>query len=75
MRALFWVCLALIAYAYLGYLVLLLLLVRIRRRAILKRESFPSVSIIMAVRNEEKNLPVKLQNLRELKYPQDGFRL
>lgn len=75
MRVLFWLCLALIAYTYLGYLALLALWVQIRSRPILKRESFPTVSIVMAVRNEEKNLPAKLQNLRELKYPQDKLQI
>ncbi|MGD0443658.1 MAG: glycosyltransferase family 2 protein [Edaphobacter sp.] len=75
MKVLFWVCLGLIAYAYLGYLILLFLWVRIRRCTILKRESFPYVSIVMAVRNEEKNLPAKLENLRALKYPQDRLQI
>jgi poly-beta-1,6-N-acetyl-D-glucosamine synthase len=75
MKILFWLCLGLVAYAYLGYLVLLFLRVRIRRRAVLKGECFPSVSIVMAVRNEEKNLPAKLQNLRELKYPPDQLQI
>jgi poly-beta-1,6-N-acetyl-D-glucosamine synthase len=75
MKILFWLCLGLIVYAYLGYLVMLFLRVRIGRRAIVKRESFPSVSIVMAVRNEEKNLPTKLQNLRELKYPQEQLQI
>jgi poly-beta-1,6-N-acetyl-D-glucosamine synthase len=75
MKVLFWLCLALIGYAYLGYLAVLMVLVRIRRRRVLKRDSFPEISIIMAVRNEEKNLPGKLQNLRELKYPQDRLQI
>jgi poly-beta-1,6-N-acetyl-D-glucosamine synthase len=75
MNVLFWLCLALIAYTYVGYLVLLALWVQIRRRPILKRESFPAVSIVIAVRNEEKNLPAKLQNLRELKYPLDKLQI
>jgi cellulose synthase/poly-beta-1,6-N-acetylglucosamine synthase-like glycosyltransferase len=75
MKVLFWLSLALIGYAYLGYLAVLAVWVRIRRRRVLKREFFPTVSIIMAVRNEEKNLPAKLQNLRELKYPQDRLQI
>jgi biofilm PGA synthesis N-glycosyltransferase PgaC len=69
-RVLFWLCLALIAYAYFGYAVWLWLCARVRSLPIRKSSSFnASVSIIIAARNEEANLPTKLENLRQLKYP------
>src|SRR5271156_2848547 len=71
MKLLFWLCLALVSYTYFGYAVWLWLCVRLRRRVIQNGHYNPSVSIIIAARNEETNLPAKLENLRVLDYPQD----
>jgi biofilm PGA synthesis N-glycosyltransferase PgaC len=75
MKLTFWTCLALISYAYFGYAVWLWLCVRLRPRPIPKNHSAPHVSIIMAVRNEEANLPSKLENLRLLNYPADRLQI
>ena len=75
MKLLFWLCFAITAYAYIGYAIWLWLYLRFRRRPILKRFITPSVSIIMAARNEEANLPAKLENLRLLDYPQDRLQI
>lgn len=75
MRALFWLCFSLIAYAYVGYVFWLWLELRIHKQPIRKEEIRPSVSIIIAARNEEANLSVKLENLRQLKYPADKLQI
>jgi len=75
MRPLFWLCFGLIAYAYFGYALLLALYVRITRKSVEQRPITPTVSIILAVRNEESNLPAKLENLRSLSYPQDKVQV
>jgi cellulose synthase/poly-beta-1,6-N-acetylglucosamine synthase-like glycosyltransferase len=75
MKLLFWMCLALVAYAYFGYAIWLWLQVRLHRRPILQRPILPEVSIIIAARNEEANLPAKLENLRLLNYPQDRLQI
>ena len=69
MKFLFWICLALTAYAYFGYAVLLSIWVSLRRQPIQKADYTPDVSILIAARNEEANLPSKLENLRMLNYP------
>ncbi len=69
MRALFWACFALTAYAYFGYAVWLWIYVQLRRRPIRKSPVTPAISIIIAARNEEANLPAKLKNLSLLNYP------
>lgn len=69
MKLLFWLCLALIGYTYFGYPVYLWLHSRLRERAIDRRPIQPSVSIIIAARNEEANLPAKIQNLSLTDYP------
>jgi poly-beta-1,6-N-acetyl-D-glucosamine synthase len=74
-RLLFWLCLAIAGYAYFGYAILLWLYVRVHRRPILHGPTVPSVSIMMAARNEETNLPAKLNNLRSLNYPQDRLQI
>ncbi len=69
MKVFFWLCLLLVSYTYFGYAVWLLLSVRLRRRPIQNGPFIPSVSIVIAARNEEANLPAKLENLRLLDYP------
>ena len=75
MKLLFWLCFALVGYTYLGYAVWLSLCRRFRQRPILKRQITPTVSIVMAARNEEANLPRKLENIRSLDYPQDRLQI
>ncbi len=73
MQPLFWIALALVAYAYAGYPLLLSLLPRLRPRSLapntLDTSTLPTVSIVIAARNEEQNLPRKLANLADLTYP------
>jgi cellulose synthase/poly-beta-1,6-N-acetylglucosamine synthase-like glycosyltransferase len=71
MKMLFWLCVLFIVYAYVGYPLLLWFISRYRSRPFLAKRIAPTVSIIMAVRNEEKALPAKLENLRRLDYPRD----
>lgn len=69
MKLLFWGSLALIVYAYLGYPALLSVLAKVRSRLPIKALIHPSVSIIMAAKNEECNLARKLDALRTFVYP------
>jgi len=75
MKLLFWFCLAVVAYAYFGYAIWLRLQVRLHCRPILQRPIQPTVSIIIAARNEEANLPGKIENLRLLDYPPDRLQI
>jgi poly-beta-1,6-N-acetyl-D-glucosamine synthase len=75
MTLLFWLCLTLIAYVYVGYPIWLWLFVRMYKRPILRQHIVPSVSIIIAARNEEANLPAKLKTLQLLDYPRDQFQI
>jgi biofilm PGA synthesis N-glycosyltransferase PgaC len=70
-KLLFWSCLALVSYAYFGYAAWLALCVRLRRQPIQQGRLTPTVSVIIAARNEEANLPAKLENLRQLGYPRE----
>ena len=75
MKLLFWFCFVLTAYAYFGYTLWLWIYVRLHRRPIHKSPITPTVSIIIAARNEEANLPAKLENLRLLDYPQNLLQI
>ena len=65
----FWMAAGLIAYTYAGYAAWLWLRARVRPWPVRRGPHQLSVSILMAVRNEELVLPQKLRNLFELDYP------
>src|ERR1700685_3463049 len=75
MKLLFWISLGTVSYTYFGYAMLLAVYARLRRRPPLQREIFPSVSIVIAAHNEEKQLPAKLSNLESLLYPRDQLQI
>lgn len=75
MSLLFWCCLVTAAYAYFGYPVFLSLLPRRPFRSDGAAAAAPTVSVIIAARNEAANLPRKLENLGRLDYPADRLQI
>jgi biofilm PGA synthesis N-glycosyltransferase PgaC len=71
MKAVFWLSVGIVFYAYFGYAALLWIWARLHPRPVQRGRNQPSVSVIMVVRNEETNLRRKLANLLGLNYPQD----
>jgi len=69
MKYLFWSAAAVIAYAYAGYAGWLCLRAFFQRRPVHRSPNFPTVTVVMVVRNEEQVLPDKVQNLSALNYP------
>lgn len=69
MEAIFWLSVAAIGYAYVGYPILLLLLSRIRPKPVKSGHWTPSVTVIIAAYNEERDLAAKLENTLALDYP------
>jgi poly-beta-1,6-N-acetyl-D-glucosamine synthase len=67
--SLFWLSLASAAYAYFGYAIWLWIYVRFRTRPVHCAPITPAVTMVIAARNEEANLPAKLENLYSLDYP------
>lgn len=68
----FWLALAFVAYVYAGYPALLALVARVRPRPVRKAPGaypLPRVSIVVAVRNEEKRIAARLENLLSAHYP------
>ena len=75
MSWIFWTCFGLIAYSYVGYPIWLWLVSHSRRLPLKTMPFAPKVSIIIAARNEQRNLPKKLENLRALNYPRDLMQI
>jgi biofilm PGA synthesis N-glycosyltransferase PgaC len=69
MSTLFWLSCALVTYAYIGYAMLLWAHAAMGTRHILRQPATPTISILIAARNEAATLPAKLENLRALDYP------
>ena len=75
MRWLFWASAAVVAYAYVGYPVLLWLRCWGAPRPVMRGAGTPPVSAVMVVRNEEAAIAPKLQNLLALDYPRDKLEV
>jgi len=85
----FWICAALVLYAYFVYPVILFVLYsaeqirrdlaylpsRRDRRIAPPAGQFPEVSLIIAAYNEEKRLPEKLANIQQLEYPREKLEV
>lgn len=69
MKYLFWVSTILVVYAYFGYPILLWILSKLKLKQVTSRPIEPTVSLVMAVRNEASRLVSKLKNLSDLDYP------
>ena len=75
MKWTFWVSVALIAYTYVGYVGWLWLRSRWRPRPVQRGTFEPFVSIVMVVRDEERVLGKKIENLLRLDYPEHLMEL
>lgn len=68
-------CLALLAYTYLGYPALLFVLRTTRARPSKRETCEPVVSLIIAARNEEAAISDKLNNALKLDYPREKLEI
>ena len=69
MEAIFWLSLAAIGYAYVGYPILLIVLSKLRPKPVKSGHWTPTVTVIIAAYNEERDLAAKLENTLALDYP------
>lgn len=79
---LFWVCLAIVIYTYIGYGIVLYLLVLIKRlatkaepQADITDDCLPEVTLMVCAYNEEDVIAEKMENIRQLDYPTDKLHL
>lgn len=78
LEAAFWLGLAGVVYAYIGYPLLLLLLSQLTRPRTIpafRADAAPTLSMIVPVHNEIANIEQKLNNCRELTYPEGRLRV
>ncbi|HSJ87292.1 MAG TPA: glycosyltransferase family 2 protein [Anaerolineales bacterium] len=72
---LFWVCVLLIAYVYVGYPIILAALARLRRKTKEYPVITPQVSILIAAYNEQNVIGTKLENTLALEYPKECLQV
>lgn len=81
MEILFWISLFIVFYTFLGYGIVLYVLVRIRRIVKGKRiypgldQDFPTLTLVVAAYNEESLIEEKIQNTVALNYPKGKLNL
>src|ERR1700733_511869 len=75
MKWVFWASAVVIAYAYVGYPLLLWVRSWWSPRPVMRGTSTPAVSAVMVVRNEEAVIGPKLQNLLTLDYPPEQLEV
>jgi cellulose synthase/poly-beta-1,6-N-acetylglucosamine synthase-like glycosyltransferase len=72
---LFWLALALVVFTYVGFPLLAAVRGRLLRRPYRSGEITPSVSVVIAARNEAGSIGAKIENLWELDYPADRLEV
>ena len=80
MAILFWIFLLVIFYTYLGYGIILYVLVKIKeffvkRKEKLKPLDLPEVTLFITAYNEEKIIKQKMENCRALSYPSELLKI
>lgn len=79
-KLVFWLCLALVLYTYIGYGAILYIILKIKNLFFRKeakpilpldQELLPEVTLMICAYNEADVIEEKMQNIRELNYPQD----
>lgn len=69
----FWISLWVILYIWGGYFLLLTLLTRLRRKRLYSQESYPNITILVTVFNEEGIIDKRLDNLLRQNYKEECF--
>lgn len=77
----FWILAAIIVYTYLGYGLVLYLLVRIKRLFVkrtipeLSDDELPAITLLIAAYNEHDYIHQKMENTRAFRYPADKLSI
>lgn len=75
MKFLFIASLAAIAYTYAGYPLLLAVWASAKARPVVKKDVYPSVSILISAFNEAATIGKKIDNLLEMDYPKEKMEI
>lgn len=73
--ALFWTCVALVAYVFVGYPLLVTAWAAVRPRPQRRSRHAPTVSVIIAAYNEAGRIGARVDNLAGLDYPPDRLEI
>lgn len=71
----FWLAVGALFYTYIGYPLLLILLSVIRGKPVRRAAYTPTVTVIIAAYNEERDLAAKLENTLALDYPKSHLEI
>jgi len=71
----FWVSVAFVAYAYVGYPLALGVVSLFRTRGVARADVSPPVTFIITAYNEEKRIAEKLENTLKLIYPREKLEI
>jgi cellulose synthase/poly-beta-1,6-N-acetylglucosamine synthase-like glycosyltransferase len=74
-ETLFWIALIGVAYVYVGYPALAAALARVRPRPVRSGRWEPSVSLVVAARNESDRIAAKIDDCRALDWPADKLEI
>ena len=83
LKILFWACLLIVFYTYLGYGILLYIIIRLKRflagkpreAAMPDDEALPTMTLMICAYNEEDVVAEKMANTLALDYPKDKLRI
>ena len=83
LKILFWVCLFIVFYTYIGYGILLYIIIRVKRhfcgkpqKTVLPADDqLPTMTLMICAYNEEDVVAEKMENTLALDYPSDKFRI
>ncbi|MFT5250562.1 MAG: cellulose synthase/poly-beta-1,6-N-acetylglucosamine synthase-like glycosyltransferase, partial [bacterium] len=81
LKIIFWVLLSVIGYTYIGYGILLYVIIKIRRAFNIGKKveidpSYePSVTLFIAAYNEKDYIEAKMKNTLDLEYPKDKLNV
>lgn len=79
LKVLFWICICIVFYTYIGYGALLYVLLRLKRwfgkpspsPTLPADEALPEVTLMICAFNEEEVVKEKMENIRQLDYPRN----
>ncbi|MBQ8948262.1 MAG: glycosyltransferase family 2 protein [Prevotella sp.] len=83
LKILFWACLLIVFYTYIGYGIRLYIIIRLRRlfkgnpqKTVLPQdEELPTMTLMICAYNEEDVVTEKMENTQALDYPKDKLRI
>ena len=74
-QTIFWTGTTALLYVYAGYPLLVWTVSRIRPRAVVKSPFAPTVTVLIAAYNEEKDIRAKLENTLQIDYPEEKLEI